>query len=153
MIYETLIILAAVFGLLQLFRIASTFARLLVVAQVIAIGLTFIPNDSVVSVGFALFTVAALGAVIYAIATQNLEGKERVCILLIAVPVFVANVFSVSNWPYVGVIGFSMAIPMLAFLVLALPNLKQYKNELGFTVIMVTDAAIRLALSVELLSA
>jgi len=149
LIYKIIIALAGLFGIFRLFRISDNFARTIVGGQIIAIGLTFIPVNTAVTIGFVLFIVTAMLAIVYGLFKKGFGINKKVFILLISIPVFVAHIFALNHWPYTGIIGWTMLIPIFTYLILTLTNIKRYKNELGFLTILAVDAAIKLSMTIE----
>ena len=147
MIYKIIIALAGLIGLIQFFRTTDIFVRIILAAQILAIGLTFSPRFE--STGFILFICATLLVVAYGLFRKDLEIKRRALILSIAVPVLVAHTFTFFQWPHAGLIGLSMVIPMIAYPIYLFGDMDKNKIELGPLTILAIDAAIRMAMTIE----
>jgi len=144
MTYKTIIALAGLFGLFQLFKTTNNFARLILLGQIIAIAFTFVPNDTITIAGLILFMVTQLAVIIYGLAVKDLTTKKRLTIIVMAAFVLVANFFMLQHYKYANEIGSSMLIPIGAYLLALVFNFKNYKNEIGFLTIIAVDAVIKL---------
>ena len=135
-------------------KFAKVFAKVIVIGQVIAIGLTFFREpfnygQTIHTIGLALFTLCALIAIVYCLTIRDIGSKKRMLLLFTTIPVFVGLLFEANHWPGAAVIALTMVIPIIAYLFLVLTNRKQYKNELGFLTIIVADGIVRLSILVE----
>jgi uncharacterized membrane protein len=147
MIFKTLIALAGTFGLTQLLRKINSFAKTIIVIQLIAILLTFIPSSPFVLIGWIVFIIAIFLAIIYSF--KNDKSGKRLIINLICLPVFFANLFTLQHWPFASVFSLSCMICLIAFISKPLTQSKKYKAEIGFLTIIVIDGLVRFSMAVK----
>lgn len=121
MTYLILMGLAGLFGLFYLFRTTDIFARIILAGQVVAIGLT--------KKGFA--------------------ATKKTVIIAPTIFAFLTHLFQIQHYPGAGLLGLTMLLPIIAFIILTTTNIKNYKNELGFLTIIAVDAAIEFARRIE----
>lgn len=148
--YKYFIIAAGIFGLIQYFRNDDQFVRLILGGQLIAITLTLIPIHNFASAGFLLFALTVFMTIIYALTKHPIIKGKKLLIILMAVPILFINIYTIQRLPNAGILGLIMIIPVLAYLIVLVTNLKKYKSEIGFLTILAVDAGIRLAMAIEI---
>lgn len=140
MIYQIIISLAALFGLIQLNRMSNSFAKVIVIAQGLAILISLITTTLTKTIGFYLFGLMLLVSIFYVLIEKK-EFTQKVLMLLIAIPVFISFVFKIFHWPFASVFSLMMLIPIISYLILITRKVN-IKNEIGFLTIILTEAVI-----------
>lgn len=143
MIFYVLIVLAAIFGISQLFQTINGFAKLIIWGQIIAIALSLLPFPSIELTGHVLFILLLMVAMFYGILNQEFPEFKRFFIIGIAFSVFITDIFIINKLPGAKILSGCLLFPILSFLFILFFKLKQYKNEIGFLTIIVTDALIK----------
>jgi hypothetical protein len=132
---------AALLGIYGLFISTDYYARLITVLMLISVVMTFLPVPAVKTGGFALYAIALVLAVVYALLKRGFSNAKRALILAMIIPAFTAIIFQLNGWPGVSLLyGFSI-ITILSFAAICLRQ-RDYRNELGFLVIIAADALI-----------
>ena len=144
--YKILIGLAALFGIFQFFRATDNFARTILGGQIVAIGLTFVPNMTIVTVGFLLFMLTLILTIIYGAKKKDFTTLKRALIIVPSAFLFVRYYLAIQHHPFVGLLSLLMIIPIVACLIAIVTDFKSYKNELGFLTIIAVDATIKLTM-------
>jgi len=144
--YKILIGLAALFGVFQFFRTADIFARTILGGQIVAIGLTFVPNKIIVTIGFLLFMLTLILAVIYGVKKRDFTIRKRILIIVPSAFLFIRFYLAIQHHPGVGLFSLLMVIPIAAYIIAMTTGFKKYRNELGFLTIIAVDAIINLTM-------
>lgn len=140
MIAKIIISLAGLFGLFHLLRGINNFAKSITIALITAIALSWLPFPIFKTIGFYLFGLTLLVAIVYA-TKENKSLSKRALMLLIIIPVFIHLSFMIMNWPFAFQLSLAMLIPILAYLVLIIKP-HNVKHEIGFLTIILVDAVL-----------
>lgn len=140
--------LTAAFGLFQLFRTTHPFARIILITQLIAIGLTLLSDEVLTSSGLVLFMLSLVLVIIYGLTIKNTRAVQRTIVVVSAALLLLTHVFQFQNYPGAGVLGLTMILPLIGYMVL-IANIKNYRNELGFMTVIAAAAAIELVRRIE----
>jgi len=146
MVYKVLHALAVVCGLALMSLTKDTFARAIIVLQVVAIGAALL--GYFVTIAMILFAITTVLVVIYAFVRVRQQSRRAV-ILLIAVPDLLVLVYAMNHWPGAGVFAMIMTIPILAYAIGVLRNWTAYKSEVGFLTILFWSSVSTLIHTVE----
>lgn len=142
MTYKILIGLASLFGLFRLFLTTDNFAKTILIGQIIAIGLTLPDDRTAATIGLLLFMLTLMLAIIYGLTKKNFKIRKRILIIVPTVLVFVMHFFQLQHYPGAGLLGLTMALPIITNIILTTTDIKNYKNELGFLTIITVDATV-----------
>lgn len=145
--HKVLIALAALFGIYRFIKIKHTLSRTIIAMQVAGIAMTFLPVPFVA--GLSIFILAGIIACLYPFVQKDITGLKKGLILAIALPVTITNIFTAAHFPFVGMLGFAMIVPLAALVYIIAKQMKAFKNEIGFLVLFAADAFIKILMSVE----
>ncbi|MBA3985765.1 MAG: hypothetical protein H0X63_04125 [Flavobacteriales bacterium] len=135
-----ILIFGAVAALIYLIKARKTINILIVFAQITAIGLIFIVSKTV---GYYIFSATILLALSSPFFSKARNQFNKNWIWLFLIPVLVAFLFEIFNFPGYGIIRLAMLIP-LAFFIYAGINYRQYKDEIGIMILFAADALAKL---------
>ena len=148
-LYTILIGVAGLFAFIQTIRGKDEFARVITAFQVIAIGMTFIPDDTAISIGFTLYLISILLIIIYRFVKKGLSKEVRRTILTMTIPIFIIQLFVINQWPYAGYLGVGSVIAIISFLYLLKSKYSTFKNQIGFLTVLFIDAVIRSLITIS----
>jgi hypothetical protein len=140
--YYIIIGLAALIGLFRLFRTTDNFARIILIGQILAIGFTLLAVGTVTAIGLQLFMLTLVLTIIYGLTKNHFHPLKRILIVVPAILVLVIYFFQLQRYPGAGLLGLTMALPIIAYLILLTTDVNNYKNEIGFLTIIAAAAAI-----------
>lgn len=149
MIYKILIGLAALFGLFRLFRMTDTLAKAILIGQISAIGLTLLFENVLMTIGFLVYTLTLVLIIIYGLKTTFTNTFIRILIIVPSFFIFVLHIFQQQHFPGTKLLGFTMILPLVAYLILLLKYRGNLKNEFGFITIITVDAFIEFLMRIE----
>lgn len=137
-----IVVLAALFGLIYIFKVKNRFARIITGAGVISIGISLIPIPAIAIDGFYIFFAFHVGAIIYALSYDEFSNEKK--IVLSTVAVFSALPATLYFTPYAAQVwvGLLSIIPIFVFGYGLKNKVQDYKNEIGFLIIMVGNALV-----------
>lgn len=139
-----IILISGVFALLQIFKIKDRFSQAIHGLFVVSIALSFVEMPAVRMDGFYLFGMTLVGVVIYALHNTEFHLKKRILLSAMAIIQLVGIVFILSLWPYT-VLALSLSLVSVGLFIYAVvKDSKSYKNEIGFMVVMLADAIVKL---------
>ena len=142
MIYKIIIILSALFGIFQLFRIKDNFSKAIIIVQIIAFGLTFIPGKNMINTALVLYMLTLLTVIYYASVHKDFTVTKRILMIIPTIMVFLVYLFQLHHYPGAAHIAVLLPAPVLVYIYIVFADLKNYKNELGFLTIIAIDAAV-----------
>ena len=148
MLYTIIIILAAVFGIYALTLQRDLFARVILILMILAVALTLCPSENMKTIGFQFYLLPVGLAILYALLKKGFSVRKRSLLLLIALPVFCANLFVLYKWPSADIISMMCLVSVIAFLIICFKSARDYKNEIGFLAILAADAVIKAAIAI-----
>ena len=141
-----IMILGALFGFIYALRLKELYSRILNWTMVVAVGITFIPVNELILDGYRLFALTLLGVVVYAFSGSNFSNAKKLvlagCGILTLIPA--AFMLSAEGAVYFEMLAFPTAILHLGLFGYALKtDIRNYKEEMGFLIIMAADALVR----------
>lgn len=148
MIFKLYIALCGLFGLFQLFRIKGRFAWVITAFLVLGVLLAFIPNNFIRLVGVAFLNFPVFLVIVYAVSMKGFSVGKRVSLLLQAIPFGLVQVLSFIERNPITPLGYIMIIPISA-LFYSLAKVKDFREEIGFLLIMSSYVVARLALTIQ----
>lgn len=144
MIYYVLIGLAGLYALYASFGIQKLSARIITLTQVIAIAMTLTGIVSLFKAGMYLYDFSLLLIILYGLFTKDLSKAKRSALAIPVVLIFLVHSFRIFHLPGAAWLSLSMIIPMIVFALILIRKRTEYKNEIGFIVVILTDACIKL---------
>lgn len=137
-----IVIFAALFSLIYIFKVKNKFAKIINGVSAVAIGVSLIPIPEISIDGFYILFACHIAAIIYVFSYDEFSNQKKILITVIAVFSILPSVlfftpFSTEIW-----IGVLSIIPLIAFGYLLKNDVQSYKNEIGFLVIMVANALV-----------
>jgi len=148
MTFKIIIGLAALFGLIRLFRTTDNFAKTILIGQIIAIGLTIPADRKATTIGLALFMLTLVLVIIYGL-RNDFKTIKKILIVVPAALLLLTYFFQLQNYPGAGLLGLTMVLPIIAYIILTTTDINNYRNELGFLTIISVAAAIEFARRLE----
>jgi hypothetical protein len=139
-----LIGLAGVFGLYRLFQTTDTFAKIILALQIIAIGITFIKGQTYMITGLSLYALTLALVMVYGLTKKEFQLNKKLWIALPVLFALLTHLFQLLHLPGARIFGFTMIIPLVAFILFIRFQWKNIRNELGFLFIISTDALVEI---------
>ena len=139
-----IIILAGAFALLQIFKIKDRFAQVINGLYALSFGLSFVNSAAIRLDSFYLFGITHVLVIIYIIHNSEFANQKKVVIGTMTVIQLLSTLFILSRWPYALEVIFLGIITIVAFLFAVTRDIKSYKTEIGFMVVLVADAVVKL---------
>lgn len=139
-----IIILAGAFALLQIFKIKDRFAQVINGLYALSFGLSFINSPAVRLDSFYLFGITHILVIIYLIHNNEFKNQKKFVIGVMAGIQLLSTLFILSRWPFAIEVIFLGIITIVAFLFALTRDIKSYKNEIGFMVVLAADAIVKL---------
>ena len=139
-----IILISGVFALLQIFKIKDRFAQAIHGLFVVSIGLSFVEVPAVRMDAFYLFGMTTIAVIVYAIHNSEFELKKRIIIATMGFIQLVGTVFILSQWPYIPFVSMLGLITIGSFIYILTKELQSYKTEIGFLVVLVGDATVKI---------
>lgn len=137
-----IIVLAALIGLVYTFKVKNKFARIITAAGVIAIGISLIPIPQIAIDGFYIFFAFHVAAIIYVFSYDEFSNQKKGIITVIALLSILPQALFFTPYAsqiWVGLLSF---IPILAFAYAAKNKIQEFKNEIGFLILMVCNSIV-----------
>lgn len=135
-------ILAALFGLYRLFKTTDKLARTILIGQIIAIGLTLFENETVTTIGLILFMLTLVLVAIYGLTKKGIPTLKRTFIVGSTALLFLTLCFQLQHYPGAGILGLTLILPIIAYIIMTTTDIKNYGEELGFMTIIAVAATI-----------
>lgn len=142
-LFLILIILAAVFAIIQVFRVKDTFARIINGVLGVAIGVSLIPIPQVAIDGYYLFIIGCLLVILYAFQDSSFTNLKKGLLVGMGALQMIAMIFFIMRWPYVAEIFLSCLLTVFAYLFIVSRDLSSFKNEIGFLTVLMVDGLIK----------
>ena len=139
-----IIILAGAFAVLQIFKIKDRFAQVIHGLYALSFGLSFVDSAAIRLDSFYLFGITHVIVIIYLIHNSEFLNHKKAIIGIMVVIQLLSTLFILSRWPYALEVIFLGIITIVAFLFAVTRDIKSYKNEIGFMVVLVADAIVKL---------
>lgn len=139
-----IIILAGAFAVLQIFKIKDRFAQVIHGLYALSFGLSFINSAAIRLDSFYLFGITHVIVIVYLIHNSEFANQKRILIGTMAVIQLLSTLFILSQWPYVPFIICLGVVTIGAFIYAVTKDIKSYKNEIGFMVVLLADALVKL---------
>lgn len=139
-------ILATLFGFIYAFKITAVYAKVITWASVVAVSVMLIGNERISIDGYYLFGLVQIGILVYSASDFEFSSLKKAVLTSSAICTLVPLAFFISGTYAFGSISLAMAVIQLGIFSYALTKIiKELKEEMGFLVIVSTDAAIRIA--------
>ncbi len=105
--------------------------------------ITWIELPVIKTIGLVIYMLTALLVTITSLNNKEHSSRDQVTMMISGIWAFGANLFSIMEWPYAGIVRLSMIIPIILFLVSLINGLTKRK-EIGYLTIMNVEFLLRL---------
>ncbi len=139
-----IIILAGAFAVLQIFKIKDRFAQVIHGLYALSFGLSFVNSAAVRLDSFYLFGITHVVVIIYLIHNSEFKQQKKLLIGAMAIIQLLSTLFILAQWPHVPVVICFGIVTIAAFIYALTKDIVSYKNEIGFMVVLVADALVKL---------
>jgi hypothetical protein len=145
MYLQTIMILGALFGFIYALRLKETYSRVINWAMVVAVGISFTTIAELKVDGYYLFALTQLGVIVYGFSYPEFSNSKKITVigsgLLSFIPMAVFLSAAVSFYAEIALI---TGLIQLGIFANALKSeIRGYKEEVGFLVILAADALVR----------
>lgn len=139
--------LAALFGLVHLFKVKNKWAKGITIAYVISVGLSFVSSTIIKVDAYYLFILLSAATVLYAFSTSDFSQTKKLFISLIAILSTLPNVLLLygstsTNTNILSIASLMGIIPVGIYVYILIKKKELYNDEHGFLTILSANAAI-----------
>jgi hypothetical protein len=145
MTYQVLISIACLYGIYNLFQITEKIHFYILLTLILSVTITWFNLNTF---GFVLYN---FSLIIYFIVVLIQNKPFKIQILFTIIPLIVANIFSLFNWPLQQVINLTLILSIILYLRLIFnPKLRTvFKNQLGILTILAFDELVKILTSIQ----
>jgi hypothetical protein len=142
-LFIILIILAAIFALIQAFRVKDKFARIINVVVSVAIGVSLIPVKAIAIDGSYLFLIGCLLVMLFAFSDNSFGNLKKSVLITIGGIQLVSHLFWLQQWPGMEYLLWSCFISVALYIFVVTKEIREYQIEIGFLTVLMVDALIK----------
>lgn len=137
MILSIIIGSAAAFGLFWTIKTKNIFPGIITLGMIVGIVLILIPAKIVKIPGFYIYMAFVALAIVYGVIIKEKKIGERIVITLLSASIFTYWLWVLNHWH-----GNAVLFAILAFMIVLITLFRKmnFKNELGFLIILAADS-------------
>ena len=146
MLFQVLMAVAGLFALFSLGFSKDYYARFIVLLMCVSVTLTLLSIPTLKTVGLVLYSVSLVLTIVYALLKSEFSARKRSLLLLLAIPVVIALMFQLNQWPAVNIMYGLTGLSLISALFIFIGGIGAYKSELGILAIIIADALIHVVI-------